>query len=738
MNNSQQTVKQFGSFSGVFTPAVLTILGVIMYLRLGWVVGSVGLAKALLIIVLAHIVTVTTGLSIASLATNTRVGAGGFYAFISRSLGIEAGGSIGIPLFISQTLSISLYVIGFAETWTMLFPGHPMRIVLLCLLILLTVISYAGSRFAMRIQYLIMGLIVLSLVSYFTSPDAFSHPVSFEMTRSRAPFWMVFAVFFPAVTGIGSGVAMSGELKDPKKSLPLGILGAVATGFLIYVSIAVFTDGVASSSELVENQFIMVERSRFAPLIYAGIMGATFSSALGSIIAAPRILQALASDRVIPMSGIFAITDKKGNPVWAVFLTGAIVLVSLYLGDLDSIASLLTMFFLVTYSVINATVCIEKAIRIPSFRPSFRIPMIVPLAGVVWCTVVMFLINSIFAGAAYTVIILLYFSYVKRRLNAPFGDVRSGIFTAIAEWALRISMRLPHHEKSWKPNLIVPVKDPDTWSRKIDLIEAIVGPVGTLRIVTINEVGSNIEKRIGSIISHFLKKKETDARGYADYGPGYADKKTEITAMAQQLNKSGTIVTACAVDAINFIEGLSVVLQSSRGGFFPPNMIFLSLGSDPANDRRTMEMLALSVREKLGIIILRSHPQFRFGSKHSVNIWLRVGSPNKNLAVLTALQLETSWRCRLRLITTIHDESVRERARRELAEVSDLGRLNTRTELVVLTVPFRESLDMAPQADLNIFGLSENVQIDDMRTMSDAVKSSCLFITDSGQERLDV
>ncbi|MFW6366289.1 MAG: hypothetical protein ACOC2H_07450, partial [Spirochaetota bacterium] len=178
--------------------------------------------------------------------------------------------------------------------------------------------------------------------------------------------------------------------------------------------------------------------------------------------------------------------------------------------------------------------------------------------------------------------------------------------------------------------------------------------------------------------------------------------------------------------------------QSSRGGFFPPNMIFLSLGSDPANDRRTMEMLALSVREKLGIIILRSHPQFRFGSKHSVNIWLRVGSPNKNLAVLTALQLETSWRCQLRLITTIHDESVRERARRELAEVSDLGRLNTRTELVVLTVPFRESLDMAPQADLNIFGLSENVQIDDMRTMSDAVKSSCLFITDSGQERLDV
>jgi solute carrier family 12 sodium/potassium/chloride transporter 2 len=620
----------------------------------------------------------------------------------------------------------------------MLFPEHDFKIVKIIVLLSLMLISYVGANFAMKIQYGIMVLIALSLVSFFSAQGAFTQPVLSQGVPDSPSFWIVFAVFFPAVTGIGSGVAMSGELKNPKKSLPTGILAAVATGFIIYISISIFFAGLSKPEELVSSTFLMVEKSRFSVLIYAGIMGATLSSALGSIIGAPRILQALSTDRVIVLSNIFSKIDKNGNPIPALLLTGVIVLVSFFLGDLDTIATLLTMFFLVTYGVINATVLIEKAIRIPSFRPSFKIPLYIPLIGVLWCTVVMFLINSIFAAAAYGIIILLYFSYVKRDISAPFGDVRSGIFYAIAEWALRISMRLPHHEKSWKPNLIVPIKDPETWSRKIEFIEAIVGPGGTLRIFTINEVGLNIDKSIGNLITHFFQPDKDDIPGYSTHSKGFNEKNSEIVQMASQLNKEGIIATAGAVDAINFLEGLSIVLQTSKNFFFPPNLIFLSIGSDQEKDKRNMEVLALSIREKLGVILLKSHPKYRFGKKNYVNIWLRIGSPNKNLAVLTAIQLEKSWNCKLRLITTVFNAEQKEVAQSELYEVYEQGRLNARTEIHVIEAKFKESLLKAPDADLNIFGISSTVKMNEMREISDKVGSSCLFITDSGNERIDV
>ncbi|MFN2180066.1 MAG: sodium transporter, partial [Candidatus Promineifilaceae bacterium] len=113
---------RFGTFAGVFVPTILTVLGAIMYLRLGWVAGNAGLIGALLIIVLAHVITFTTGLSVSSVATNTRVGAGGAFAIISQSLGIEIGGSVGVPLYLAQGVSVALYILAFAEGVMSLVP----------------------------------------------------------------------------------------------------------------------------------------------------------------------------------------------------------------------------------------------------------------------------------------------------------------------------------------------------------------------------------------------------------------------------------------------------------------------------------------------------------------------------------------------------------------------------------------------------------------------------------------
>jgi amino acid transporter len=303
--------KRFGTFEGVFTPSILTIIGVIMYLRLGWVVGTVGLGGALIIILLSHVATITTGLSLSSMATNIRVGAGGFYSLISRSLGLEAGGAIGIPLYFSQTFSIALYIIGFTEVWIRIFPDHNIRVISTIVLLLLLALSYTGAKVAMKVQYLIMATIAFSLVSFFLGRGEGDHQIIFWTKSLEIPFWAVFAIFFPAVTGMAAGAALSGDLKEPRRSLPFGILSAVGVGLIIYIAVTLRYAKVADPEQLKSNYTIMMDVALWHWAIVAGIMGATFSSALGSLLGAPRILMALAHDRLVLFNRILAARSEK-------------------------------------------------------------------------------------------------------------------------------------------------------------------------------------------------------------------------------------------------------------------------------------------------------------------------------------------------------------------------------------------------------------------------------------------
>ncbi|MEM8715068.1 MAG: Na-K-Cl cotransporter, partial [Cyanobacteria bacterium P01_G01_bin.4] len=228
-----------GMFGGVYTPSILTILGVIMYLRFGWVLGNVGLTSTLLIVTMATAITLLTGLSVSEIATDRIVRGGGAYFMISRSLGIEVGGAVGIPLFIAQTLSVALYTIGFAESLVQVVPNFDPKLVAIAATILVAVLAIKSADLAIRAQYFIMAAIALSLISFFfgkpldtISPELMGLPV-----EGGESFWPVFAVFFPAVTGIMAGVSMSGDLKAPSKSIPIGTLAAIATGYIIYMAI---------------------------------------------------------------------------------------------------------------------------------------------------------------------------------------------------------------------------------------------------------------------------------------------------------------------------------------------------------------------------------------------------------------------------------------------------------------------------------------------------------------------
>jgi len=372
----------FGTFGGVFTPTLLTILGVIMYLREGWVVGNAGLLGGFLIILLSFGITAFTGFSLSSITTNIRIGAGGAFNIISQSLGLEVGGSIGIPLYLSQALAVSMYIFGFRAGWQWIFPEHPGLVVDLTVFGLLFVIAFISAGLAFRIQYIIMAIIGLSVVSIVIA--AFQGSMQYEVTWwggfpgspendfAGVGFWAVFAVFFPASTGIMAGANMSGDLKNPRRSIPVGTLSAIGLSLLIYLGLAYWLARSATTEELVSNYTVMIDKAFWGPAVLAGLLGATFSSALSSFVGAPRILQALGQHRILPKGEWFATRTQKGEPRNALLLTTVIVLGALMLRNLNAVAPLITMFFLITYAMINIVVLLEQSMRLVSFRPLFR------------------------------------------------------------------------------------------------------------------------------------------------------------------------------------------------------------------------------------------------------------------------------------------------------------------------------------------------------------------------------
>lgn len=338
-----------GTFGGVFTPSMLTILGVIMYLRLGWVVGNVGLGKTLLIVTLATAITFLTALSIAAIATDQTVRTGGAYYMISRSLGVETGGAVGIPLYLAQGLSVALYTVGFAESLVAVVPALDQRVVGLVTTVLVGILALTSARAAIRTQYVIMGAIGLSLVSLALGSSLPGPAAGFLGTvQDPVAFWAVFAVFFPAVTGIMAGVNLSGDLEDPGKSIPIGTFAAVGAGFVIYLVLPFILAFRADPDSLVANPMIMADMSLWGGAILVGVWGATLSSAVGSMLGAPRVLQALARDGVLPkpLEWLGKGSGAEDTPRAGTALTLGIAAVAVSLGDLNVIAPILTCFFL--------------------------------------------------------------------------------------------------------------------------------------------------------------------------------------------------------------------------------------------------------------------------------------------------------------------------------------------------------------------------------------------------------
>ena len=722
--------QKFGTFGGVFTPTLLTILGVIMYLREGWVVGNAGLGGALLIILLSFAITGATGLSMATFVTNIRVGPGGAFSMIAQSLGLEAGGAIGAPLYVAQALAVVMYIFGFREgyLWAADAWGIPALSPLAIDLLIFAVIfgiTMVSTGLAFKIQYVILAIIIVSLVSVgitaFTNP--LDNPIvwwgdfrgSPESGFSGVSFWAVFAVYFPAATGIMAGANLSGDLKDPRKSIPIGTLSAIALSLVVYLALAYWLMRVATVDELTQNYTIMIDRAFWGPAVLGGLLAATFSSALASFVGAPRILEALGSHSIAPASAWLARRTRKGEPRNATFVTAVIVLAAIMLRDLNAIAPLVAMIFLLTYATINLVVATEQSLRLISFRPLLRVPKVVPLLGLAGCLFAMFIINPTFSLIAVGVVVALYYLLMKRRLTAPGGDVRSGLFTALAEWgAKQVKLSQGTTERAWKPNLLLPVEDPQRLRGSFELVEQLAYPMGSVKLLGIAPAA-----RIDD-----LQKRLLDAQ--------------------QAFTDAGVFTSSSVMETDRFPDDVRVGMQALAGSFFRPNLLFLELPKGTETHESLQRVIHEAKRQRMGVALFVQHETSGLGRRKRINLWIPDQGPDwtlemefkdLDLAILLAYRMLDSWTgAKLTVIAAVEKEADKDKATTFLARLTDLARLPADTAAHIADGNFGRYASSAPEADLNVFPLPADLDADFLWSLRDATGSSCLFTQDSGDE----
>ncbi len=457
----------------VFLASISTILGAILFLRFGYAVAHTGFLGTLWIILLGHAVTIPTALAISEIATNRRVEGGGEYFIISRSFGTTIGGSIGLALFLSQAISVAFYIIAFAEAFRAVGPafesltGFPLDLRLIsvpALLLLVVLILTRGANIGVTALWIVVTILGISLLLFFLGRPVGAAIGGETILRSELPdphpLIYVFAIVFPAFTGMTAGVGLSGDLANPRRSIPLGILSATLVGMIAYVFIAWKLASSAPTVLLADtNRLVMGDIALWSPIIPIGLAAATLSSAIGSILVAPRTLQALAADRILPGAGVsrFLATGlgKTNEPRNATLVTGVIAFLVVLVGNVDFVARIISMFFMVTYGSLCAISFLEHFAARPSYRPAFRTKWYLSLLGAVMCLLLMFQMDPAYAVAAIIVMAVLY-----KMVDLTGGNPEEGIGTifqgVMAQATRNLQIRLQKTPPvEWRPSIIM-------------------------------------------------------------------------------------------------------------------------------------------------------------------------------------------------------------------------------------------------------------------------------------------
>uniref|UniRef100_H9GR72 Solute carrier family 12 member 3 n=1 Tax=Anolis carolinensis TaxID=28377 RepID=H9GR72_ANOCA len=549
---------RFGWVTGVMIRCMLNIWGVILYLRLPWITAQAGIGLTWLIIIMSSIVTSITGLSISAISTNGKVKAGGTYFLISRSLGPELGGSIGLLFSFANAVAVAMHVVGFSETVKDLLvetdsimsdPVNDIRIVGVITVTGLMGIALAGMEWEAKAQVVFFFVIMVSFVNYFVgtlipaSPermakgyfsyrgDIFLENIGPEWRGETGSFFGMFSIFFPSATGILAGANISGDLKDPAVAIPQGTLMAIFLTTLTYLAIAAtigscvirdatgsindtlgagnFTGGecaglgcnygwnftectLAGTCEygLANDYQTMSMVSAFSPLITAGIFAATLSSALACLVSAPKVFQCLCQDNLYPLIGFFAKGyGKNQEPLRAYALTFILAVAFILIAELNTIAPIISNFFLCSYALINFSCFHATITKSPGWRPSFRyFSKWTALFGAIISVVIMFLLNwwSALIVVGIIFVSLAYVTYKKPEVNWG-SSVQAGSYQMALSHAMSLS-DVEDHVKNFRPQCLVLSGPPNFRPALVDFVAAFTKTVSLMICGNVAEV----------------------------------------------------------------------------------------------------------------------------------------------------------------------------------------------------------------------------------------------------------
>jgi len=676
-----------GTFMGVFIPSLLLLFGVIIFLRLGWIVGQVGLVSTIVIISVSALVALFSALSMAAIATNIKIGKGGVYYILSRSLGLDIGAAVGLPLYLKQTLCISFCVVGFAESLHDLIPTLPISYIGVITTIVLAACALRSTKGALKVQVVILALILLALASLFTGGNLLpAHPDTFTPQPLKSiGFWAVFAIFFPAMTGLESSVSLSGDLRNPCRSLPLGTMLALVTSYVTYIVIALFLAQHVPLERLAFDPLILQDVASIPSLIVLGIWGTTLSSALAGLITAPRTLQAIADDGVIWR--FFGKTyGKDSEPRIAIFITFLITLAGVYFGSINVIAPLLTMICLICYTILNLAAGFETLMANPSFRPRFRLHWSIPMLGAVVSLLTMLMIDPGISIIASTAVVLLYIVARYRNLHGSWDDIQHGIWMFLSRFAIYHLAYEKASLRCWRPHFLVFTSRPDEHSNYLmSFSQAISQNKGFLtmasfvnRPLTSEEEKLKLEQKIGKK----LKKQKVQALVQINHAP-------------------------------NVVLGMHSMIETYGLGPLMPNTIVFGGVSRGQASVEIANLVDRSYKKHCNVVILSDpvHNDFNVSKKDLHVWWDDENEANTKLMLILAymLQRNKQWKKgRIWLKSTAPNEWLKKEKLKQFQNYAEKKRFHLETEVFVSPEPRDEymSLVTSSSQDAGIVFLS--------------------------------
>ncbi|XP_035514944.1 solute carrier family 12 member 2-like, partial [Morone saxatilis] len=639
------TIK-FGWIKGVLVRCMLNIWGVMLFIRMSWIVGQAGIGLTIAIILMASLVTTITGLSTSAIATNGFVRGGGAYYLISRSLGPEFGGSIGLIFAFANAVAVAMYVVGFAETVVEMLNDvdalmtdelNDIRIVGTLTVILLLGISVAGMEWEAKAQIVLLVILLAAIANYFIGtfmavenkePKGFFGYHTAILLENLGPdfreeetFFSVFAIFFPAATGILAGANISGDLTDPQSAIPKGTLLAIVITGVTYVAVAISAgscivrDATGDHNDTVSdtvnctdaactlgydfsickeggcqyglmNDFqVMSLVSGFGPLISAGIFSATLSSALASLVSAPKVFQALCKDNIYPGLGVFAKGYGKNNePLRGYVLTFCIGLAFILIAELNIIAPIISNFFLASYALINFSVFHASLANSPGWRPSFKYyNMWVSLAGAILCCVVMFVINWWAALVTLLIVLALYIYVSYKKPDVNWGSsTQALIYNQALTHCLNLT-GVEDHVKNFRPQCLVLAGYPNSRPALLQLVHSFTKNVGLMVCGHIRTVSRR---------------------------PNFKELGQDRARCQRLLNKKRIKAFYTTVFAENLRHGTQFLLQAVGLGRLKPNTLVMGYKNNWSDgDMRDVEIYINTIHDafdlQFGVVILR-------------------------------------------------------------------------------------------------------------------------------------